>query len=498
MTLARVLRLHHFAVGRLPAGTRHTSAETWTYQDGGLRGTQSMVYSDDDYREDTTLGPFTRSQGEVGGKSWEQNENGLTHYDSGVHQRDKVNEYALTHAQQADSGVQLLGQVTEPLHAYVVKIAPANGRTEYAFYDASTYLLVRDESDFEGRRVVRTYDDFRVTKGVRQAWHIHESNGLAKDDRDWRMQTLLIGGRIDPSRLAVPPSRDPLTLTASRVTLPVKLSGDRIVMTAQLGAHKVNFIMDSGASGILLNRDVADATGVQSFGERTEVTAGQYLASQALIPRIDFGVATMTHVSAETAPYAEWSYGDTPIAGLLGYDFIAGSVIHVDYYHGTVEAIAPASFTPPAGAVVLPIRLDDGVPIIEATIGSARGKNFIVDTGADRSMLFSAFASAHPADVVDQGLGQEMTDSLPFVSHIYGVGGTVQVHPVQVPSLQLGTVRLPDWLFDVSQDAPSFEGDDYDGLIGQDVLRNFDLYLDYAQSKLYLLPNERYRQRWGS
>jgi hypothetical protein len=50
----------------------------------------------------------------------------------------------------------------------------------------------------------------------------------------------------------------------------------------------------------------------------------------------------------------------------------------------------------------------------------------------------------------------------------------------------------------VTQNPNAFNQEDYDGLIGQDVLRNFDLYFDYAHSKIYIVPNERYRNRWGS
>ena len=38
----------------------------------------------------------------------------------------------------------------------------------------------------------------------------------------------------------------------------------------------------------------------------------------------------------------------------------------------------------------------------------------------------------------------------------------------------------------------------YDGLIGRDVLRNFDVYFDYGRTMMYLVPNERYRQGWGA
>lgn len=498
VSLTHVLAMHDIAVGTWPAAQPRTRTQVWAYQEGDQSGTQTLVESGDNYRTDTVLGPFHTAGGTNGGTSWEQNANGLVHFESGIHRRDDVNAHALAHALEPHSGVQLIGEVTEPVRAYVVKVAPKDGRVEYVYYDASTYLIVRDERATEGRRIVRTYDDFRVTSGLRQPWHMHESNGLAKDDRDWKTQSLAIGQAVAPAAVAVPASKDPVSLDASSVTLPAKISGDRIVVTVQLGAHKVNLQMDSGASGILLNRDVGDATGVKSFGARTEVTAGQYLASDAMIPKIDFGVAAMENVSAETAPYSEWSYGGVPIAGLLGYDFIAGAVIHVDYFNGTVQAIAPASFTAPAGAIALPIRLDDGVPVIEATIGSTKARNFIVDTGADRSMIFSGFADAHSSDLNDNEPGDDITAALPFMDDIYGVGGKVKVKRARASSLTLGTVRMPDWLFYISSDAPSFEGDDYDGLIGQDVLRNFDVYFDYSRTMLYLVPNQRYRERWGS
>lgn len=498
MTLARLLTLHKIAVGKIDAGTPKTAAEVDAYQEGNQSGTETMYASGEDERTDVIVGSFHNAFGTSNGKEWEQNRNGLTRTMTGVHDRSNVNETALRHAISGVSRyVTLLGRVKDPVSAYVVKIDPPGGRTEFLFYDTATYLLVRDEMASEGKRVTYTYDDFRVTKGLREAWHTHRSNGIADNDMDWKVTSLSYGGNVDPAKLAIPQSTPTLAFSGDKVAIPAKLSGDRIILTIQLGGHKVNMQMDSGASSILLNRDVADATGVKSYGSRTDETAGKYAASDALIPKIGFGDATMLNVSAETAPYEAATYEGAPVAGLMGYDFIAGAVMHIDYAGGTVEAIAPGAFKAPAGAIAIPIRLDDGVPVIDAKIGSATGHHFIVDTGADRSMIFSGFAKAHPDDVADQGLGESMTAAYPYINQIYGVGGTVEVRPVQVPSLTVGSVTFPKWLFDVSGNAPSFEGDDYDGLIGQDVLRNFDVYFDYAHTTMYLVPNDRYKQRWG-
>jgi len=497
MTLKRLITLNHVATGKLPPGTPHTHIESWTYRDGTLSGSETTVTSGEDYRTDVTEGPFHNAKGQRAGTAWEQNRNGYTRIVTGIHKRDDANEEARAHALERGSGVTLLGEVSDPVQAYVVKVDPPKGRVEYVFYDAATYLVVRTESAVEGRRIVYTYGDFRDTEKIRQPWHIHRSNGFKDNDRDWTLQSLSYGVTVDPAKLAIPASATPLTLSAAKVSLPARMSGDRIIVRVRIASHKVDLQLDSGASGILLNQAVADATGAKSFGQKTEITAGQYLAADALVSKMDFGVASMQNVAAQTAPYAELTYDETPVAGLLGYDFIAGCVLHVDYYNGTVEAIAPSSFSPPPSAVALPVRLDDGVPIVSVRIGSATASHFIVDTGADRSMIFSAFAQAHPKDVADQGLGQEMTDSFPFVIDIRGVGGKVHVRQVQVRALSIGSIALPDWLFDISQDAPSFEGEDYDGLIGQDVLRNFDVYFDYGRTMMYLVPNERYRQRWG-
>jgi hypothetical protein len=222
------------------------------------------------------------------------------------------------------------------------------------------------------------------------------------------------------------------------------------------------------------------------------------VASRALVPTINIGGVTMQNVAIQTAPFHWYASDGTPIAGLMGYDFIDSTVVHVDYVHGTVEAIDPGVFVPPAGAIALPIRLDDQVPVIAAKIGGASGQKFVFDTGADRSLLFMEFAAAHPADTVDQGMGEAMMESFPFVQQSGGVGGEIAISPVQVDGLGLSTLHFPRWLFFVTQKPKAFNQEDYDGLIGQDVLRNFDLYFDYHHGTIYLVPNERYRTRWGS
>lgn len=499
MTLGTLLRLHAAAVGKLTPGMPKARIETWTYKEGELTGTTTSQLSGDDYRDDTALGPFHTASGQYRGQRWAQNENGLTHLVSGVHQRDDTNRKALAHALQKDSGVQLLGEIDSPSPVYVVKVSPADGRVEYVFYDKSKYLITRRERTVEQTRIVTTYDDFRTTDGITQPWHIHTGDGRPGNDTDSQLQSVQDGVAIDAAKLAIPPdARDPVTLGGTRVSIPVAILSDRIIVKTEIGGRKVDLQLDSGASGILMDRSVAEALKIPLYGKLTEVTAGAYLASRAIVPAINIGSVTMQNVAIETAPFHWYASDGTPIAGLMGYDFIDSCVVHIDYLNGTVEAIDPGSFSPPAGALTLPIRLDDQVPVIAARIGATTGEKFIFDTGADRSLIFSEFVAAHPAETVDQGLGEAMTDSFPFVQTSGGVGGEIAIRPIEVNGFGLSSLSFPHWLFFATQDPNSFNQEDYDGLIGQDVLRNFDLYLDYRHAKIYLVPNDRYRTRWGS
>ena len=207
------------------------------------------------------------------------------------------------------------------------------------------------------------------------------------------------------------------------------------------------------------------------------------------------GDISIENAHATSLPFEQWTADGKTIAGLLGFDFIHDVVWHVDYANGTVEAIDPATFVPPAGAHGFPVTFDDRVPALDMTIAGV-GATTVLDTGADRSTLFSPFAQAHAAILLDKGLGTAMQAAYPFVDDLAGVGGQVEYRPLQAGPFVLGPWTFPKWLFYVTQRAPAFEIEDYAGLLGQDVLRNFDLYLDYPHAKVYLLPNERFRQRW--
>ena len=495
ISLATLLSRNKFAVGKVDPGTPRTRVEHWTLSYGSLTGTRDGWRDGVDYRVTEVLGPDTESYGVSGGRHWQQNANGQITFENGLHERDATDEAALRTTSSA--GVTLLGRTGSPVDAYVVKVDPPGGRLEYVFYDAKTWLIDRVEAVRNGRRTTTTFGDYRLTKGLTEPWHLHWTDGFASNDGDEILQSLAMGDPVAAAQIAVPAPGPPLFAAPPTWTaIPATIEDDRIVIDAKLGGHSVHFLMDSGAGGIVIDREIVDALGIKRYGKMTGETAGAYAESSAVIPEFAVGSLSLHNVHVRALPFVQYAADGKPVAGLLGYDFISNAVWHIDYQHGTVEVIDPQAFVPPAGAKALSVRFDDRVPTVAASLANAPVPAFIVDTGADRSALFSSFLQAGGKGISDRGLGTSMRAAWPFVDDMEGVGGSVDYRPLQAGPLALGAWSFPKWLFLVTQNAPSFEFEDYDGLIGQDMLRNFDLYLDYAHSKLYLVPNDRFRQRW--
>jgi predicted aspartyl protease len=428
----------------------------------------------------------------LNGAQWQQNENGVVSMLHNIHKQDQADSDALAKRKTTSKGdITLLGETSTPVRAYVVEIHPKDGRHEWRFYEKATYLLIRMESVTSDGRVTDTYSDFRTIDGITEAWHRHSSDGYAQNDEDWMTTSDRLGATVKPEDVEIPQSNPELVQFPAgvrTVKLPAKIIDGDIVVRLTIAGRGLDFILDSGSSGIALDARTTRELGLQTLGQSVRTTAGTYVQSQALIPSLSIGDIRMKNVVVDSLPFSEDEAMGTKAVGLLGYDFIANAVLAVDYEHGSVEATVPGSFVPPADAFAVDALLDDGVPIVSVQVGEATGNHFIVDTGASRGMIFSSFASAHPTDIVDQGLGRQISQDEPFMS-FQGVGGNIKIRPVQVKSVHVGGVSFTDWLMFVSTGNRAFEGEDMDGILGYDFLKYFTVYFDYPDSHIYLMPN---------
>jgi predicted aspartyl protease len=470
---------------------------TYAFRDGGLEGTEREVWSGDDYRFDVTAGPFTTAEGSYQGQRWITNENGYTLLKRGVHQRAEANARALEKTNPGDD-VRMLGRLRAPADVYVLRVAPPDGREERRFYDASTLRLVRRETKYLNQLVVSTYDDYRTTGGVTIAYRTSVSDGHPENDAVWTIKDLQLGGPVLKAEIDVPGSRRiPVTMPAgaASVRLPARVDDwGRVIVRMTVNGRGLDFQLDSGADGIVLDRDVARELGLRTHGRWSSTVAGTFITSRAIIPKAEIGPVVMNDLVVKALPFSYENDLRTRVVGLLGFDFIAGCVVKIDYEHGTVDAIDATSFVPPADGMILDAVLDDQVPVVGMVVNKAVGEHFIFDTGADDVVLFSGFAKKHPEAVDDHSPHKNVSRSFNLVQ-ASGVGGKLDMRPVVLAEMQLANVHYRDYLTMVMLgNQPAFEGEDQDGLIGAVLIRAFDVYLDYGNSRVVLVPNASTRK----
>jgi hypothetical protein len=332
--------------------------------------------------------------------------------------------------------------------------------------------------------VIVTYDDFRVTDGLSTPWHLHRSDGHPQNEEDFVTTNERFNVPVASTNLEIPQSKDDLAqfpAGAQVVKLPVQIISGDIVVRVIINNRGCDFLLDSGASSIIVDAGLAQALGLTMVGESVQSAGGTFAQKQALIPEMHIGGITMKNVVVDTTSFTQQKSASTKVVGLLGFDFIANAGVKIDYSHETVEASPPYLFVPPADGHPIEAVWDDGVPRIPVQLGDAAA-HFIFDTGAHEGVIYQRFARAHPDAVRDQ-----RGDQVEEFRRGSGVGGTFALLRTEVKVLTVGGIDYHNKLMYEIINDPGFEYEDYDGLLGYQFLKDFTVYIDYRDSHIYLV-----------
>lgn len=456
-----------------PAFAKPT-VEDWGVSAQGLAGFQTVVRRGRDFTTTLRIGPYVTEHGRLNGATWHQNENGVTVVDR--EHADRVATRTLEHSSDAS--------------AYVVLETLADGTVRRSTIDAHTYALIRRERWVAGRYSYTAWDDFRPeSSGHALAWHAHgdDADGGTFDQR---LRSVREGSSADEAQLDIPRNRRVLVEFpngARSARLPARFERKRVFVRVNIGRRSYDFLLDSGASGIVIGNEAARQLGLESRGSGNATGATQVTAGRVMIRSMEVGALHMRDIYARTVQFSDEDRRER-IAGLLGFDFIASVVLRIDYEHGLLDAYDSGTFQSPNGTTSVDLRLDDQVPTATLRVGRSTGDDFLVDTGASTTLLlFAHFARAHPHDVADDGVGASLAASGIGVA-AGGIGGRIVIHPVRVKRVRLGATTFGDPLVYVA-DSPSVLGSGVsDGLIGAEILSHYRVFLDYVRYRMLLEP----------
>lgn len=278
-------------------------------------------------------------------------------------------------------------------------------------------------------------------------------------------------------------------------TMPFRVLNGGII----LGKVKMNdfpdslsFIFDTGCGGVSLDSMTCIHYNLTPKTSPYFIRGIAGRCPQRLLEnmRLSIGGINLDSLTMQVNDYDLLSsvYGEK-IDGIIGYSFFSRYLVWVDYDSSKIDIYTKGPVKYPRGGFLLRPRLY-GLPMLEGRLADARDINsrFYFDTGAGLCLLFSSEFTA------DSNVFSPRRKK-PVPTQGAGLGGKTDMQLTILKSFSLGPFhfhQIPTYIFDDSYDVTSYP--QLGGLIGNDLLRRFNLIVNYPHSEIYIIPNSNYRQ----
>jgi hypothetical protein len=274
------------------------------------------------------------------------------------------------------------------------------------------------------------------------------------------------------------------------------LTGGIITLKARLSnfPDTLNFILDTGSGGISLDSATASYLKVQTtLSDRT-------IRGIAGVRRVYFSYRQTLHLpddlDVENLDFhindydvLTSAYGEK-IDGIIGLSFLARYIIGVDYDSSKISVYTKGSIKYPRGGFLLKPIINT-IPIMGATIRDNRqiSSRFYFDTGAGMCLLLSA-------DFVSDSNFVKPKRKW-YATQAEGLGGKAPMKQGVIKQIQVGPFRfrnVPTYIFDDEYNVTAYPA--LGGLIGNDLLRRFNLIINYERKDIYMTPNSHYKEQF--
>ena len=275
-------------------------------------------------------------------------------------------------------------------------------------------------------------------------------------------------------------------------TIPfTQLTGGIIILHATLDDFKdsLNFVLDTGSGGISLDSSTCEYYKLKLVPSDRIVRgiAGMKYVSFANDHSLHLLGLTVNNLDFHVNNYEILSsaYG-MPIDGIVGYSFFRRYLVYIDYDNQEIKVYTPGMYKYPKGGYLLKPQFST-LPMQMAGVRDNRtimGK-FYFDTGAGLCLLMNDdFAN-------DSAVFRKKRKM--YATQAEGLGGKTDVQLSVVRELKIGPYRfhnVPAYVFSDEYNVTNYPV--LGGLIGNDILRRFNVLLNYPQQEIYIKPNKHY------
>jgi hypothetical protein len=269
------------------------------------------------------------------------------------------------------------------------------------------------------------------------------------------------------------------------------LTGGIIIVHAAFDNYKdsLNFVLDTGSGGISLDSTTAAEFGVKEEMSDKTVTgiAGIKTVKFTYDHSIHFRDLDVEHLDFHINDYdiLTSAYG-IRIDGIIGYSFFRRYIVYINYETFSFDVYSPGSFRYPRGGYLMRPQFTT-LPMQPVGIKDNTWVNtkYYFDTGAGLCMLLN--------DDLVQDSSLLRSKRKVFLTEAEGLGGKKSMSLTVIKEVRLGPYHfrnVPIYIFDDQYNITRYPI--LGGLIGNDILRRFDVILNYPEQQIYLRPNAHF------
>lgn len=273
------------------------------------------------------------------------------------------------------------------------------------------------------------------------------------------------------------------------------LTGGVILLEGRIAdkPDTLNFVLDTGSGGISLDSMVVSYLNLPA--EKSERT----IRGIAGIRNVSFVYNQTLHLPGLSTDSLDFHINDYSILssayglnidGIIGYSFLSRYIVTIDYDSLKINVYTPGNFKYPKGGFIIRPHLAT-IPVVNAMVKDDRevASRFYFDTGAGLCLMLSE------EFVEDSSLLVKKKKW--YNSQVQGLGGKAPMLQGVIRSMKLGPYKfknIPAYIFEDEYNITAYPY--LGGLIGNDLLRRFNIIINYPQRDMYLMPNTHFKDRF--
>lgn len=271
-----------------------------------------------------------------------------------------------------------------------------------------------------------------------------------------------------------------------------QLTGGVIVLRATFDniPDSLNFILDTGSGGISL-----DSTTTRELNIPTK-PSDRTIRGIAGIKTVEFAYNHTLKLPGLQVDSLNFHVNDyellsgvygVKIDGIIGFSFFSRYIVRINYETSQVEVFTNGTFKYPKGGFMLRPTIA-GLPMQYANLKEGRDvvARFFLDTGAGVCLMLSEEFVKDSAVISPKRKR--------YVTVTEGIGGKKEMSLTILKEFKLGPYKfkkMPVFIFEDEFNLTNYPF--LGGLIGNDLLRRFNIVLNYAAREFHLSPNSHFR-----